>query len=224
MAQTPPPFDAPATTPSTPGAPRRRKFWLGYLLSALGLAGAGLCMVACVWGIVATVSGASGQRALMPGEAEFELEAGDYVINYDNESHINGQPFRSPPLPDRSAVACRLVHVETGRDLPLAPVTMTSTYSIRFNNEHYSGVTLSKVTVDEPGRYRLHGEPLPGADAAKPYVLALDRGGFVKGVFVGVLTGLAGIALGLAGLAGLILTIILHVIHRKKCRDHAPAP
>jgi len=159
----------------------------------------------------------------MPGEAEFELEAGHYVINYDHVSHIDGRSFRSPPLSDRSAVSCRLVHVETGRELSLSPTATKSTYSMTYMDEHYSGVTLLKVTVDEPGRYKLYGEPLPGADAAKPYVLALSKGGFLKGILVGVLTVFVGFALGLAGLAGLIVTIILHVIHRKKRRAYVPA-
>ncbi len=223
MAETTPAFDTPATPPPAPSAPRRRKFWLGYLLSVLGLAGACLCVVVFVLGILATVSRASQQRALMPGEAEFELEAGHYVINYDHVSHIDGRSFRSPPLSDRSAVSCRLVHVETGRELSLSPTATKSTYSMTYMDEHYSGVTLLKVTVDEPGRYKLYGEPLPGADAAKPYVLALSKGGFLKGILVGVLTVFVGFALGLAGLAGLIVTIILHVIHRKKRRAYVPA-
>ena len=100
---------------------------------------------------------------------------------------------------------------------------MNSTYSITSGRERYSGVTLLKVTVDQPGRYKLHGEPLRGHDAPKPYVLALSKAGFIRKIFVGVLTMFIGLALGLAGLVGLIVTIVFHASHRKKSRAHAPS-
>ena len=216
-------LETPPTPPPPPGLPRRRKFWLGYLLSILGMVAAGLCVVSFALSIFSMTSGAPEERALMPGEAEFQLQAGKYVINYDEVSHVEGRSFQSPPLIDKSAVACRLVHVETGQDLPLVPSETNMTYSITYGSKRYSGVTLLKVTVDQPGRYRLHGGPLPGADAGKPYVLAVSKAGFVKGIVLGVLTMLVGFALGLAGLAGLIVTIVLHVGYRKKVRANASA-
>ncbi len=204
--------------PARQDMPRRRKFWLGYVFSIAGLVLAGLCAASFVLSIFSMVGQASGQRALMPGQAAFELEAGDYVINYDNESYINGRPFRSPPLLDKTALSCRLVNIETGQDMPLTSSSHKTTYSIRYNNEIYRGVQLFKATITQPGRYELHAGPLPGNDAGEPYVLAVSKAGFVRKLLIHILVLMAGMFLGVGGLAGLIVTIVLHSLHRKKCK------
>ena len=191
--------------------PRRRPFKPWYLSF---VAGVGLWIVSMAITIPFLVrSGGDlfGQRAPMPGQATFQLEAGEYEINYDEISTIDGRIVQSPAFRSRDDLAIRMVQADSEKELALTPKYDRNTYSrdrrTRSGQTRYAGITLYTLTVSEPGEYVLHGTPLPGEES---YVLAVEAN-FGRSVGLGLLLGLATL-IGWLSLIGLLVTALIHAI------------
>ncbi len=204
----PPQESLPPETPTK----RRRKFWIGYLAGLLCVGLMVWSVVNCVLTAVPIHELAATRRAVMPGAAAFELDAGRHAIDYDTRSTVMGKPFQSPELNVKSPVRCQLVNVATGEELPLTDASFYGSYSIKYGEAIYEGVRLYHVEVDKPGRYELRGEPLADhPDAA--YVLAVDDAIFPPRMVRTALLTAAGSIIGFIGLGVLLVTAILHLFH-----------
>ena len=216
-----PPLRTESIPPVQQMAPRRRPFKPWYLSFVGGVALWIATMAITIPFLVRSVGNLFGQRAPMPGQATFQLQAGEYEINYDEISTIDGRIVQSPAFKSRDDLAIRLVRADTEKELALTPKYDRNTYSRDHESSsgqsRYAGITLYTVTVPEPGDYVLHGTPLPGEDS---YVLAMEAnfGGPLVGL--SLLLGLATL-IGWLSLIGLLVTAIVHAISgtvsRKRC-------
>jgi hypothetical protein len=196
----------------SPTVKRRRKFWLGYLMGLLCVGFMVWTVVNCVQSVMPILEQAASRRALMPGTAVFELDAGRYAIDYDTRSTLMGKPFRSPQLSVESPVGCQLVNVDTGVELPLTNAFFHGSYSLRSGDAVYEGARLYLVEIDQSGRYELRGESLAEHPDAT-YVLAIDDVAFPPRSGRAVLLIVAGSFIGLIGLGILLVTVVLHIVH-----------
>jgi hypothetical protein len=191
-------------SPFTPIRPRKAWFVLPALVALAGVA-------AAAWLILTAFSGPGVQRAVVPGTANLDLEAGHHRIYYEYQSQIDGR------------------RVFTGRAVPPLDVTLTSTAtgeevllevpSGRYSYESGSptrraGYSILGFEISAPGSYLLGADY--GAGSGEPVVLAVRPAGRVSGVIGGV--ALATMALGLA----IGITVVID-IRRGKARQRAAA-
>jgi hypothetical protein len=218
-----PPMKNDATSVPQAPAPRRRKFWIGYVLSILGFVITGLSIAFFIAAIVSSVKDDVDREILMPGEGTFQLAAGEYEIEYKIFTDVDGTELMSPRLEYSPATLryqpefrCRLANAETQDDLLLTPCFGERHDFETHDGKQRSSITLYRVTVPESGEYTLYGSPLLTDDGDAGYILGMDRRGAPRGFVFMPLAILGGTVVGVFSFAGLVVTIVLHCVSRKK--------
>jgi hypothetical protein len=131
----------------TYGRPPSR--WL-YLLS-LAVAVGGLAVFMAVAGITSVATFLTGvdslPRAVIPGEADLNLSAGDYTGYYESRSVVDGRVYDTGEL---SAMSCRMTN-PSGNPVELR----TSGTRVTYNVGAYSGQSQFIFHAPQDGRYTL---------------------------------------------------------------------
>ncbi len=180
---------------------------------------AGMVLVGSITGFVLfLVSGLTGlsdslTQIVVPGERELTLkEAGDHTVFHEYRSVVGNKVY-STGKGGSSGLRCTLRSKATGREIPLSPSSMNSTYSMGSR----SGASIFDFSIDSPGDYLFAAQYPPGQDGPET-VLSVAQG-FVKKLMVTILGGL-GMMFGGLGLATAIAVITF--VKRRRSRRLPP--
>lgn len=180
-----------------------------YVLAGLVLvAGISVFVVFLVNGLLGLSEGMT--QMVVPGRHELKLsEAGDYTVFHEHQSVIGNKVY-STGRSGISGLQCSLRSKQTGAEIPLAPSTMNSTYSMGSR----SGVSIFGFSIDSPGEYVFSAQYPPGREG--PQAVLTVGHGFVRQLLTTILGGL-GIMFG-SILAAVAITVITYVKRRKARR------
>lgn len=182
-----------------------------YLLAALALAGAVAVIVWAVLGLVGGIKEMAGIRIVVPGTTEVTLDKpGNYTLFHEYQSFINGKHYST-----RGAISdleCTLRSRATGREIPLSPLTYSSTYSFGTR----SGVGMYSFKIDSAGTYELDAR-YPQGHSGPQAVLSIGRfsvmmwgiGGFVVGLLLATILFAGSVAI-------FVVTLVLRITRKRK--------
>ena len=185
-----------------------------YLLAGVMFAGA---VGAIVWAVPKLIGGIEEMASIqivVPGTTEVTLEKpGKYTLSHEYQSFINGKRYST-----RGAISdleCTLRSRATGREVPLSPLTYSSTYSFQGR----AGVGMYSFKIDQAGTYELDARYAEGKTGSKA-VLSIGRLG-------GLFRGIAGFAIGLilaiflfiGSLAIFVVTLVLRITRKRKAAE-----
>lgn len=182
-----------------------------YLLAVVMFAGA---VGAIVWAVPRLFGGIeemAGVQIVVPGTTEVVLEEpGNYTLSHEYQSVINGKRYST-----RGAISdleCTLRSRATGREVPLSPITYSSTYNIGAR----SGVGIYSFKIDRGGTYELDARYAEGKSGPKA-VLSIGRfGGLIWGIGGFMLGLLLAILLFFASAAIFVVTLVLRITRKHK--------
>jgi hypothetical protein len=124
------------------------------------------------------------QQVVVPGNVELTLsKPGKYTIYYEHRSVVGPRIFSTEEA--MPGLECRLVSRATGSNIPLSPVTASSSYTVGGR----SGVAVLDFAVDRSGVYELSAAYPEGREGPE-VVLAVGQG-FTQGILIAVFGGLA---------------------------------
>ena len=181
-----------------------------YVLAGMVLAGG---IVGFVLFLLSGLSGLSGglQQIVVPGEHELTLtEAGDHTVFHEHQSVVGNKVY-STGKGGISGLRCSLRSKATGREIPLSPASMNSTYSMGAR----SGVSIFDFSIDSPGDY-LFSARYPADQEGPETVLSVGHG-FVKKLLVTILGGLGMMFGGLVIASAIaVVTFVMRRASRKR--------
>jgi hypothetical protein len=184
-----------------------------YLLAALVLMGGIAGFVLVVFNGLADLSGGLTQ-VVVPGSEELTFsKVGDYTVFHEYKS-IRGNRVYSMTPGGLAGLQCRLVSKATGKEIPLAPTSMTSTYSMGSR----SGIGVFDFNIESPGKY-LFSAQYPDGQEGQQTVMAVGHG-FMAKLFTTILGGL-GIMFGslAAAIAIWLTTFLMRRASRKRIQQ-----
>lgn len=178
--------------------------WWYLVALLLPFAGCGVSFATGFGGMADAVRGM--ERVVVPGEAQVELEAGDYTAYYEHKSRVDGHHFATPE--GISGLECQLGG-PGGESIPLEGASTSTEYTIN----GYSGSSLFSFEAPASGTYAIacsHGD-----DAGTRVVLAIGQG-VASSILLAIAAPLVG------ALAGLVFFVLLFLKRRR--RDPLPPP
>ena len=141
-----------------PMASRPSGWW--YLLALVPIAIGGIVAAVAMSSLLGDIEGM--KRMVVPGEATFELEAGDYVVYGELQSTVDGVAYRA------SSVQVRCILASPAGE----PVKMTTPgSSTSYTLGGYQGESMFEFTIATAGTYQLGC-----ANEGDPAVLAIGHG------------------------------------------------
>ncbi len=182
-----------------------------YLLAAVMFAGAVAAIAWAVPNFVGGIGEMAGVQIVVPGTTEVTLDKpGNYTLSHEYQSVVNGKRYST-----RGAISeleCTLRSRATGREVPLSPMSYTSTYNIGAR----SGMGIYSFKIDSAGTYELDAR-YPEGTTGPEAVLSI-------GQFGGMLRGMAGFMIGLllafflfiGSVAIFVVTLILRITRKRK--------
>lgn len=187
---------------------------LMYLLAAVAFAGAVGVLVWAVPKLIGGIEEMAGMQIVVPGTTEVTLEnPGKYTLSHEYQSFINGKRYST-----RGAISdlqCTLRSRETGREVPLQPLTYSSTYSIKGR----AGVGMYSFKIDQAGTYELDAR-YPESMTGPKAVLSIGHlGGLIWGIGTFVVGLLAAIFLFIGSLAIFVVTLVLRITRKGKAAE-----
>jgi hypothetical protein len=184
-----------------------------YVLAGLVLIGGIAGFVLVVFNGLADLSGGLTQ-VVVPGSEELTFsKVGDYTVFHEYKS-IRGNRVYSMTPGGLAGLQCRLVSKATGKEIPLSPTSMTSTYSMGSR----SGIGVFEFNIESPGKY-LFSAQYPDGQEGQQAVMAIGHG-FMAKLFTTVLGGL-GIMFGslAATIAIWLTTFLMRRASRKRIQQ-----
>jgi hypothetical protein len=143
-----------------------------------------------------------GPRSVAPGSAKFSLtEGGDYVVDYEYETTLNGKAFATPST--FPPIKLTLTDA-SGRQVPLEDFTGSFTYQW----DSAKGEAVARFHVDTGGTYTLTSR-YPAGQEGPEIVLVIGHDPFSTPAAVELLIAIAVAGVGVAiGLGTLVLRTV----------------